>query len=77
MHAHQVLAVDDRGTVESIVEIENQPSGLGWLPDGRLLVVSMLDRKVLRQEPGGFVVHADLSELSLRRLRSPGVPWKD
>ena len=36
--------------------------GLGWLPDGRLLVVSMRDRRVLRREPDGtLVVHADLS----------------
>ena len=43
----------------------NQPSGLGWLPDGRMLVVSMLDRKVLRQEPSGELVeHADLSAIA-------------
>ena len=36
--------------------------GSGWLPDGRLLVVSMRDRRVLRREPDGtLVVHADLS----------------
>ncbi|TML16635.1 MAG: SMP-30/gluconolactonase/LRE family protein [Actinobacteria bacterium] len=39
-----------------------QPSGLGWLPDGRLLVVAMGARQVFRQEPDGeLVVHADLS----------------
>jgi sugar lactone lactonase YvrE len=41
--------------------VPQQPSGLGWLPDGRLLVVSMRDRKILRREPDGtLVVHADL-----------------
>jgi sugar lactone lactonase YvrE len=34
------------------------------MPDGRLLVVSMLDRRLLRLEAGGFVEHADLSELA-------------
>jgi sugar lactone lactonase YvrE len=35
------------------------------LTDGRLLVVSMLDRKVMRLEPdAALVVHADLSELA-------------
>ena len=35
---------------------------LGWLPDGRMLVVSMRDRKMLRQEQSGELVeHADLS----------------
>ena len=33
--------------------VDDQPSGLGWLPDGRLLVVSMLDRKLLRLEHDG------------------------
>ncbi|GIF20855.1 sugar lactone lactonase YvrE [Actinoplanes tereljensis] len=41
--------------------VPEQPSGLGWLPDGRLLVVSMRDRKILRREPdGSLAVHADL-----------------
>ncbi|MEP9381617.1 SMP-30/gluconolactonase/LRE family protein [Nocardioides cheoyonin] len=44
------------------VEVPQQPSGLGWLPDGRLLVVSMRDSTILRQEPDGSLsVHADLS----------------
>lgn len=38
-----------------------QPSGLGWLPDGRLLIVSMLDARLLRREhDGSLVTHADL-----------------
>jgi sugar lactone lactonase YvrE len=43
--------------------VPGQPSGMGWLPDGRLLVVSMVDRLVLRREAdGSLVVHADLAE---------------
>jgi sugar lactone lactonase YvrE len=42
--------------------VEGQPSGLGWLPDGSLLVVSMKDHRVLRRWPGGEVTeHADVS----------------
>ncbi len=38
------------------------PSGIGWLPDGRLLAVSMFERKLLRREHDGSVaVHADLA----------------
>ncbi|MGH8978955.1 MAG: SMP-30/gluconolactonase/LRE family protein, partial [Acidimicrobiia bacterium] len=48
MHARRVVAVDMAGTEETIVEVPNQPSGLGWLADGSMLVVSMADRKVLR-----------------------------
>lgn len=61
MHAKQVLAVDLDGRCESIVEVPNEPSGLGWLPDGRLLVVSMHDRRLLRLEESGLVEVADLS----------------
>ena len=58
---HAVKAVTMDGEVNTVVEVPDQPSGLGWLPDGRMLVVSMIDRKVLRLEPDGLVEHADLS----------------
>ncbi|WP_045877720.1 SMP-30/gluconolactonase/LRE family protein [Pseudofrankia sp. DC12] len=59
----EVLAVDPRtGDAEVMARLDGHPAGLGWLPDGRLLVVSMIDRRLLRQEPdGGLVLHADLS----------------
>lgn len=58
-----VYRVNDKGIAKKIVHIEQQPSGLGWLPDGRMLVVSMKDRKVLRLEnDGNLVVHADIWE---------------
>ena len=61
MHSQQVLAVDLDGKLETIVEVPQDPSGLGWLPDGRLLVVSMRDRKLMRLDPQGLVEVADLS----------------
>ncbi|SSW69772.1 SMP-30/gluconolactonase/LRE family protein [Achromobacter agilis] len=61
----QVFAVDLAGQVERICDVPQQPSGLGWLPDGRLLIASMKDRKLLRREPDGALsVHADLSALT-------------
>jgi sugar lactone lactonase YvrE len=63
MHAGFVLALDSKGRAETIARVPARPSGLGWLPDGRLLVVSMHDRKLLRLDPGGLVVHADLAPL--------------
>jgi sugar lactone lactonase YvrE len=57
-----VYSVSVGGLEECVFEVENQPSGLGWLPDGSLLVVSMKDQRVLRRDPSGEVtVHADLS----------------
>lgn len=64
MHDNRVLTVDLNGRSQTVCEVENQPSGLGWLPDGRLLVVSMADRRLLRLEPEGLVLHADLSALA-------------
>ena len=60
----KVLTLSMSGDVEEIAWIEGHPSGLGWLPDGRLLIVSMEDARVLRRESDGTIVeHADLSEL--------------
>jgi sugar lactone lactonase YvrE len=65
MHAGEVRTVDLAGRSEVVARVAERPSGLGWLPDGRLLVVSMRDRRLLRREPGGaLVVHADLSALA-------------
>lgn len=62
MHAHVVLALDpSSGAAETIVEVPACPSGLGWLPDGTLLIVSMEDRKLVRFEDGALHEHADLS----------------
>jgi sugar lactone lactonase YvrE len=50
---------------EVICEVPNRPSGLGWLPDGRLLVVSMADRRVLCLESdGSLTTYADLSTVA-------------
>ncbi|MFA5882764.1 MAG: SMP-30/gluconolactonase/LRE family protein [Acidimicrobiia bacterium] len=60
MHGDAVLRVDAHGAVSTVVEVE-QPSGLGWLPDGTLLVSSMTSRAVLRVDGSAVTVHADLS----------------
>jgi sugar lactone lactonase YvrE len=64
MHADRVMTVDLEGRAETVVEVPGWPSGLGWLPDGRLLVVSMTDRRLLRLDPGGLTQVADLSALA-------------
>ena len=62
----RVASVDLTGEVRVEAQLENDsPSGLGWLPDGRLLIVSMHKMLVLRREPDGkLVVHADLAGVS-------------
>ena len=64
MGTNQVMTVDLDGNAETVVEVQGQPSGLGWLPDGRLLVVSMTDRRLLRLDPDGLVEVADMRELA-------------
>ena len=61
-HAVKSMGPDGAVTIEH--QLDDQPSGLGWLPDGRLLVVSMRELKVLRQEGARLVEHADLSGLA-------------
>jgi len=64
MHAHRVMTVDLAGRSQVVVEVPGQPSGLGWTPDGKLLVVSMTDRRLLRLEAGALVEVADLASLA-------------
>jgi|TARA_Y100000310_G_scaffold343526_1_gene451641 sugar lactone lactonase YvrE len=64
MHDCKVLALGLDGEVETIVEVPEQPSGLGWTAGGELLIVSMADRRLLKLAPGGLEEVADLSSLA-------------
>ena len=59
-----VYRVDLDGRHEPVVDVPGGPSGLGWLPDGDLLVVSMEDRKVMRWDGETLMVHADLGQIA-------------
>jgi len=61
-YTHRVFSArEDGGDLRTEAEVPHQPSGLGWLPDGRLLVVSMRDARLLRREADGtLVTHAEL-----------------
>ncbi len=63
-YTQRVLAVTPEARLDTILEIPERPSGLGWLPDGTLLVVSMLDRRLLRVEGGKPRLHADLASIA-------------
>src|SRR5437867_4455232 len=68
----EVVAIDLEGKSEVIVRVPTTiPFCIDWLPDGRLLVVSGREGRLLRQEPdGSLVTHADLTGLSDR-------PWNE
>jgi sugar lactone lactonase YvrE len=62
---HRVLKIDADSHITEATCLGDRPSGLGFLPDGTPLVVSMIDRRLLAiGRDGALRVHADLSELS-------------
>src|SRR5262245_32676260 len=64
-YANAVKTCTEDGKVDVAVSMTTQPSGLGWLPDGDMLIVSMEDRKVMRRDPSGTLsLHADLSGIA-------------
>ena len=65
MFAGQVRTVDLSGNTEVVAEVAERPSGLGFLPDGRLLIVSMQNRQLLRLDRTGLTSVADLSSLAV------------
>jgi sugar lactone lactonase YvrE len=60
----RILAFDEQFNCTTVCTVPGQPSGIGWLPDGSLLISSMLDRRVLRFADGRFSEHANLSDLA-------------
>jgi sugar lactone lactonase YvrE len=60
----KVIAVDEKGKSEDLVQIQDWPSGLGFLNDGRMLIVSMQNRSLMRLDPEGLKIHADLSKFT-------------
>ncbi|MEE8435763.1 MAG: SMP-30/gluconolactonase/LRE family protein, partial [bacterium] len=62
--SHRVYTVDLDGRSETVVEVPQQPSGLGWTPAGNLLIVSMRDRSLMELAGGRLRLVADLSHLA-------------
>ncbi len=64
-YAHAVKSVSLAGDLRTEFEIDDQPSGLGWMPDGSMLIVSMTKRQLLRRTADGKIgVHADLGHIA-------------
>jgi sugar lactone lactonase YvrE len=70
LYRHEVISIGKDGavTVEATLP-DDEPSGLGWLPDGRLLIVAMESGRIMRREHDGeIVVHADISSVATGKL---------
>jgi sugar lactone lactonase YvrE len=64
-HAHTVYRTDLRGRAEVLATVPKIPSGLGFLPDGSLLIVSEKDLRVLRWRAGqDLETYAELGGLA-------------
>ena len=69
--AQEIIAVDLEGQSEIITPVQSFPFCIDFLADGRLLIVSSSERRLLRMEPDGALVpHADLAGLSDK-------PWNE
>jgi sugar lactone lactonase YvrE len=61
----EVIAVDLEGKHEVMLQAPSFPCCVDWLPDGRLLIVSPREGRLLRQErDGSLVTHGDLGSVS-------------
>ncbi len=59
----RVTPAGDRTAIYS--DLDDRPSGLGWLPDGTLVVVFMTSRRLMRDAGDGTLIeHADLSTVA-------------
>ena len=58
---HKVYRLGLNGEREKIADVPNRPSGLGFMPDGTLIVASSKDFRLYRIAEGGIAEYADLT----------------
>ncbi|AEA24033.1 SMP-30/Gluconolaconase/LRE-like region-containing protein [Pseudonocardia dioxanivorans CB1190] len=76
MHARRIMTVDEHGHAETVVQFARgvTPAGLGFLPDGSLLVVNLERPVILRRAVDGAVTeYADLTSLAVGPLNDLAV----
>ncbi|MGY1784965.1 SMP-30/gluconolactonase/LRE family protein [Geodermatophilus sp. SYSU D00698] len=66
-HDRRVRTLTPDGVLTTVLDLDDAPSGLGWTPEGTLLVVAMTRRALLEVAGGRPVVRADLTGLTRSR----------
>ena len=61
-HARRIYAMQASGALQTVAHTSDLPGGLGWLPDGTLLVVYMTQRRIMRLSGTKLHPYADLSQ---------------
>ncbi|WP_426440316.1 SMP-30/gluconolactonase/LRE family protein [Bradyrhizobium genosp. P] len=73
MRAGKIFRIDLDGKVTIVADVPSRPFGLGFLPDGDLLVASMTQRLILKLGADKPTIHADLTDLASGYLRDLAV----
>jgi sugar lactone lactonase YvrE len=61
--------IDLDGKVTIVADVPGRPFGLGFLPDGGLLIASMTQRLILKFGPETSAVFADMADVAVGNLR--------
>jgi len=61
MFGETVYTITPDGKKEVFAKFPQKPSGINFLPDGSVVIVSMGDRKLMKVEDGKLIEYADLS----------------
>ena len=68
IYGQTVYNVDTKGHATVVAKVPERPTGLGFLPDGTLLIAARGDKKVYRLGPDGLHVRADFTKTLGTRL---------
>ena len=63
MIGKRIYTIDESGTKEILFEVEKQPNGMCFMPDGSLIFSSMFDCRLHRYANGKSALFADLSSV--------------
>jgi sugar lactone lactonase YvrE len=61
MFGQTVYTLTPDGARQEVAKFPNRPSGINFLPDGSVVIVSMADRKLMKVDNGRLSEYADLS----------------